>query len=135
MKFLQVIGKYVRCSGLLEAWIEGNLLVQKTAEQVMAGTSYSKEIGAHKITLQAMWRTLLPQLTRFMEDNNPDMKDMLFNMKNGPIEELISLLASEEFETVMQAFNAANANPNFMFWWGYMQMVRILLLFTRAQRD
>ena len=70
-----------------------------------------------------------------MEDKNQDMKDMLFNMKNGPTEELISLLASEEFEAVMQAFIAANTNPNFMFWWRYMQMVRILLLFTCAQRD
>ena len=135
MKFLQVIGKYVQSSGLLEAWVEGSLLGQKTAEQVMVGTSYIKGIRVHKITLQALWRILLPQLVSFMDDNNPDMKDMVFNMKNGPTEELISLLASKEFESVMQAFITANTNPNFMFWWGYMQMVRILLLFTRAQRD
>ena len=26
-------------------------------------------------------------------------------------------------------------NVNFKFWWGYIQMVQILLLFTRAHRD
>ena len=35
----------------------------------------------------------------------------------------------------MEAYLATNDNPNFRFWWGYMQMVHILLLFSRAQRD
>lgn len=67
LKFMEVIGKHVQSSGLLEAWVEGNLLGPKTAEQVMAGKSYNKGIRAHKITLQAMWRILLPQLLRRQE--------------------------------------------------------------------
>lgn len=35
----------------------------------------------------------------------------------------------------MAAFVESRKNPNFKFWWSYIQMVQILLLFTRAQRD
>lgn len=44
MKFLEVIGKHVQSSGLLEAWVEGGILGPKTAEQVMAGKSYARGI-------------------------------------------------------------------------------------------
>jgi len=47
-------------------WVEGNLLGPKTAEKVMAGKSHDKGMRAHKITVQAMWRILLPQLLNFM---------------------------------------------------------------------
>jgi len=66
LKFMEVIGKHVQSSGLqLEAWVEGNLLGPKTAEKVMAEKSHYKGMRAHKITVQAMWRILLPQLLYF----------------------------------------------------------------------
>ena len=37
MKFMAVIGKHIQSSGLLEAWVESNLLGPNTAEQVMTG--------------------------------------------------------------------------------------------------
>lgn len=135
LKFMEVIVKHVQSSGLLEAWVEGNLLGPKTAEQTMAGKSYNKGIRAHKITLQAMWRILLPQLLSFLEDRNRDLNDLLDKTKNSPVEDLVTLLASEEFQAVTEAYIKANNNPNFMFWWGYMKMVHILLFFIRAQRD
>lgn len=82
-----------------------------------------------------MWRMLITQLLSFLEDRNPDLKELLDKTKNGPVEDLVTLLASKEFEAITEAYVAANDNPNFRFWWGYMQMVYILLLFTRAQRD
>jgi len=57
---MEVIGKHVQSSGLQEAWVEGNLLGPTTAEKVMAGKSHDKGMRAHKITVQAMWRILLP---------------------------------------------------------------------------
>jgi len=66
LTFMEVIGKHVQSSGLqLEAWVEGNLLGPKTAEKVMAEKSHDKGMRAHKITVQAMWRILLPQLLYF----------------------------------------------------------------------
>ncbi|KAL8561352.1 hypothetical protein ACOMHN_040430 [Nucella lapillus] len=54
---------------------------------------------------------------------------------NSTTEDLMSLLAEKDFRDAMEAFLATKENPNFKFWWSYMQMVQILLLFTRAQRD
>jgi len=66
LKFMEVIGKHVQSSGLQEAWVEGNLLGPTTAEKAIAGKSHDKGMRAHKITDQAMWRILLPQLPNFM---------------------------------------------------------------------
>ncbi|KAL8600360.1 hypothetical protein ACOMHN_013575 [Nucella lapillus] len=54
---------------------------------------------------------------------------------NSTTEDLISLLAEKDFRDAMEAFLETKENPNFKLWWSYMQMVQILLLFTRAQRD
>lgn len=51
------------------------------------------------------------------------------------MDDLITLLSTTEFREAMAAFVESRKNPNFKFWWSYMQMVEILLLFTRAQRD
>ena len=40
-----------------------------------------------------------------------------------------------DFRDAMETFLTAKDDPNFKFWWSYMQMMQILLLFTRAQRD
>ena len=121
---------------LLETWVESTILGPKSAEQVLAGKSYSRGMRAHKMTLQAMWRILLPQLLLFIEDKNPDLKSKMDEKEgNSTTEDLISLLAEKDFRDAMEAFLATKENPNFKFWWSYMQMVQILLLFTRAQRD
>ena len=85
-----------------------------------------------------MWKILLPQLLSFIEEKNPDLKRKMNEKSgNGTTEDLIviELLADKELRDAMETFLAANENPNFKFWWSYMQMVQILLLFTRAQRD
>ena len=135
MNFMKVLGKHVQSSGLLEAWIDGNLIGSKTAVQIMDGKSYAKGMRLHKITLQAMWRLLLPQLLTFMKDTNPDLKKEICETKNNATEKLEVLLASEEFGAVVESFVTASTNPNFRYWWGYMKMVHVLLMFTRAQRD
>ena len=83
-----------------------------------------------------MWRILLPQLMDFMTDRNPELKkNLLKETHNSPTEDLISTLRSGEFESVIEDHIATCNNPNVTFWWSYMQMVHILLLYTRAQRD
>ncbi|KAL8567664.1 hypothetical protein ACOMHN_054475 [Nucella lapillus] len=66
MNFMKVIGKHIQSSGLLESWVESTILGPKSAEHVLAGKSYSRGMRAHKMTLQAMWRILLPQLLLFI---------------------------------------------------------------------
>ena len=52
------------------------------------------------------------------------------------IPELITSLKEVRFHKVLKDYVESKSNDvNFVFWWCYMDMVSILLQFTRAQRD
>ena len=50
---------------------------------------------------------------------------------------LLDLVSSDKFRTALHSFIAfkKEKNPNLEYWWQYMEMVSILLLFVRAQRE
>lgn len=54
LAFLKAIGKHINSLGILEAWVESNILGPKATEKVLAGKSYAWGIRAHKLTLQAI---------------------------------------------------------------------------------
>ena len=60
-------------SGILEAWVDTNVLGPKAAEKVLTGKSCACGIRAHKLTLQAMWRILMPQLLDFIGETNDSL--------------------------------------------------------------
>lgn len=137
LTFLKVIGKHMQSSGLMQAWIESGLFGPDTAEQVILGKgkSYSKAMRTHKITIQAMWRILMPKLMNFIQNENQALKQTLDEKSSSKdIEDLLTFLATKEFLNIL-SFEKSNMNPNFKFWWSYMEMVEILLMFTRAQRE
>ena len=52
------------------------------------------------------------------------------------IPELITSLKEKRFHKLLKDFVESESNDvNFVFWWCYMDMISILLQFTRAQRD
>lgn len=61
----------------MKAWIESGLCGPGTAEQVILSKSYSKAMRAHKITIQAMWRILMPKIMNFIQNENPPLKQTL----------------------------------------------------------
>ena len=78
----------------------------------------------------------MPQLLHNMDNENPYLRKEVEDANDGgDLEKLLSLLNSNHFRNVMQTFVNSKDNVNFKFWWSYMQMVHILLMFTRAQRD
>lgn len=116
MKFLEVIGKHVQSSGLLEAWIEGSLLGPNTAQQAMSGKSYAKGMRAHKVTVQALWRILLPKLLKFIRERDHDCAQQIEDKTSkGDSPGLISLFADEDVSERVGALIACN--PNWKFWW------------------
>ena len=136
MNFLKAIGKHIQSSGLPDAWIESKLLGPKTAEQVLAGKSYARGIRTHKLTLQAMWRILIPRLLLHINESNPELSRQIRLLNTDQdVTALITTLDSQEFRDTMDLFVASDTNVNFKYWWSYMQMVTVLLLFNRAQRD
>ena len=141
MIFLKVLGQYIQDSGLPTISIESGILSPRTLERVLAGKDYNKSLRVHKVTLQAMWQLLLPQLLVYVEGKDNELKQGLERCVRSNTDdnflELLDLLSSPRYRELMSSFTAVKKerNPNFEYWWQYMDMVRILLLFIRAQRE
>lgn len=139
MNFLKVLGQHMEDTGLFEVFTESGILGPNTTEHAMSGKDYSKGVRAHKLCFQALWRVLLPKLNAYLELHDNDLKKYLLEISQSPdkdeMDELVSILCSTRFQSLMTAFVDSNDDPNFQFWWQYMEMVGILLLFVRAQRD
>lgn len=136
LKFLQVIGKLMQSSGLEDVWTESNCLGPKTAEHVLSGSSYAKGMRIHKLTVQAMYRVLVPKLQDFLNKRDQDLANRLLALlSSSGTDDLVTLLCTAEFREAVDAFVESTSSSNFKFWWSYIQMVELLLLFTSAQRD
>ena len=134
MNFLKILGQHMQSTGLLEVWTESNLMGQETAENEMAGKDFSKVLRAHKITSQALWQIILPQLLNFIQNEEIDMKNSLKNAED--YDDLIKVLSEYKFCNILSHFvNSHHSDPKFIFWWNYFQMVKVLLMFVRSQRD
>jgi hypothetical protein len=77
-----------------------------------------------------------------MEEHDKDLQEQIKQYCNietarHDIEELISVLKMDRFKKIIKKFvtEKEEQNINFCFWWKYMEMVTILLMFTRAQRQ
>lgn len=112
LAFLNVIGKHINCSGLLQAWLESNVLGPRAAENIVNGKSYARGIGAHKLILQTMWHILMPQLLDFIGDKNGALKERIIekSMQDHDLVGLISILESEEFTSVLNGFVVSKGN-------------------------
>ena len=139
MCFLKTIGDHMKGSGLVDSWIESGLLGPNAAETVMNGKAYKRAMRAHKITLQALWRLLVPLLLKFCKTINVDLALQISRLLSSEqnVNDLITCLKSPQFQTVYDEFltQTCQENVNFQFWWNYMEMIFILLDFTCAQRE
>ena len=92
-----------------------------------------------QICLQAFWQILVPSLLAFCKEHDRKYHDdiaLLIYDKSDIVVKLLSLLAEERFQSVLSSFiDMRSKDVNFDFWCKYMQMVEILQLFIRAQRD
>ena len=73
MCFLKTTGNHIKGSGLVEAWVESGLLGQNATEHVMNGKAYKRAIRAHKITVQSLWKLVMPLLLEFCQKSYPDL--------------------------------------------------------------
>ena len=134
MNFMKVIGQHFQGSGLLELWTESDLLGSRTAERVLLGKDYEKAMRAHKLTCQAMWELLAPHLIKDLDSRDKDLGQQI--SKSITDKDYDQLFITQHFrETIISFVDSKSENPNFALWWGYLEMVSTLLMFTRAQRD
>ena len=57
-------------SGLSEVGIESGLFGRSAVELALAGKDYSKAMRAHKLTIQALWRMMIPHFLRFIAESD-----------------------------------------------------------------
>ncbi|KAG1677175.1 putative protein in type-1 retrotransposable element R1DM [Nymphon striatum] len=136
MNFLKVLGQHTADSGLDDVWKESGLLGPISTEKIMMGKSYAKGVRAHKLTWQALWQLLLPQFISFLEENNLELQKRILDMiqeanlkEDQKFDTLVSTLSSPEFTDLAAFVKGKEEDPNFMYWWCYMEMVSILMRF------
>ena len=62
MNFLKAIEEHMSGSGLKDIWVESNVLAEGSTEFDLSGKAYNKGMRIHKLSSQALWRILIPQL-------------------------------------------------------------------------
>ena len=137
LNYMKAIGQHFQSSGLLELWTDSSLLGAKTAERVLSCKEYEKGMRAHKITYQALWEILLPQLLEYLSETNAYLKQRIEQVDSEDDDtKLQEVLVTEDFQGATRRFvQERDGNPNFILWFTYLEMVSILLMFTRAHRD
>ena len=133
MNFMKVIGQHMESSGLKGVWVESGVLAEGAAEKVMAGKDYNKAMRLHKMTWQALWREFLPLIERHLEESDPEFAEFLRGTDN--YDQLSELFTERRFTNALSSYEENEKNLNIKFWFGYVEMVAILLRHTRAQRE
>ena len=108
MNFLKVIGDHMAGSGIAELWLESGLLGEGAIQLVLSGKAYNKGMRAHKLTVQALWRILMPTFLSFAAESDVECHDEVSAMvkTDSPeqIAELIALLKQDRFHMLLQEF-------------------------------
>jgi len=99
MNFLKVLGQHIQDFGLPNICIESGILGPRTVERAHAGKDYNKGTRVHKITLQAMWQLLLPQLLIYFEEKDNELKQSL--------EKSVQLDKEEDFLKLLDLVSSA----------------------------
>ena len=127
--FLGVIGSHINESGLTKAWTESKMLGPLKAEKALA-------MMGREYNYQALWRLLYPQFLQFLESHNPTLRENLYSVQLKQFDEIMVTVSSDDFQSSFDEFfsHRIRGNVNYEYWWGYMEMVSILLQFIRSQR-
>jgi hypothetical protein len=136
-------------SGLTDIWIEAGVYSECVAQKIMQGKSWNRAVRAHKLTMEAMWRTLFRTFKVWhdkhnkhtIEDVNHSITSISthFEAKNyentsGAVEDFVDHV--DGLVDDMDKFFEENAcNSTLMFWKQYIELVETLLLFIRADRE
>ena len=135
--YMSCIGDHINGSQLSDLWIEAKIATSGEVDKILGGRDYKAGLRLHKITWQAAWRIILPMFFTYLEESDPDMfadiKAACDTQNSYPL--LLTRLNTPEFFQSLDAFlSAKKKDKNFAFILTYLDMVQILIAFTRAQR-
>ena len=59
--FMATIGDHIAGSELPEMWVQSGINTEVSADKILHGKDFKSGMRLHKITVQAVWRILLPE--------------------------------------------------------------------------
>ena len=105
--FLGVIGKHMENSGLLDAWVESDVFNECSANKILTGKSWNRDVRAHKLTMEALGRILLMSFKHWQERNGKDSYERLtslaadiFEAENDTVQPRITGKVPQQYRTV-----------------------------------
>lgn len=141
LNYQKAIGQHMADSGLMEIWVESGIVAPGSADKALLGKAYNKAMRLHKLSYQALWRILMPLLLLYIEQHDESLSLTLKNITVNAVSDALSLLldSADNFGKLSTLINdfvseCSVNNPNFAFWWEYLEIVSNLLIFTRSLR-
>ena len=72
----------------------------------------------------------------FLHNVDVTLHDAIVSATNGEdLQELINSLSDDRLRNVFDEFTKSKTSLNYKFWWQYLELVSIMLLFTRSLRQ
>jgi len=147
MNFLKAIGQHMADCGLSDMWVESGLMAIGSVTKALEGKAYGKAMRAHKLTFQALRRIFMPLLMEHVSENEGRSAEVLKGLQDKDPSSVLEVIRnacdesdigeSKNLQQHLKDFIKARSemSDNFSFWWSYVEMVQILLNFTRSMRD
>ena len=136
--YMAAIGDHITDSELPQIWVEAGIITEGQVDKILKGKDYKAGIRLHRITWQAVWQVIMPQFMEHVKATNGDLHTDLCTLSHDA-DSILPLFtrvnSSEVLDALDEFLNIKRQDKNIAFLWTYMDMVQVLLTFTRAQRD
>jgi hypothetical protein len=98
MCFQGRISDHVEENGMKDIWVKAGVTGPLKAEEILCRMSYKAAMRLHKLTWQALWRILIPQILEFCKQFGRNLYDELTALSNG--ENLLPLITHCKLEDI-----------------------------------
>ncbi|WAR24223.1 P52K-like protein [Mya arenaria] len=156
--FLKAIGQHMESAGLDDVWVDAGVYPPNVTSNMMEGKAYYRAVRAHILTYEALWRLRWTMFRSWlhqkaggtstdvgeMEASSTDLVNIFKTSKITGYDQNVMDQAAKLHEVIldvkligqMQEFDSLFfGNKQYVFWKTYMDMIEILLLFIRAERE
>ena len=126
--YMASIGDYIADSEIPQLWTEAGILTEGDVDKILHGRDYKAGLRTHKLTWQAAWRILMPQLMEFIKEFHRDIYDDInaTSQADDPVPLLLTRVSSSEFNHVLTEFLAMKKqDKKFEYFWTYMDILTL----------
>ena len=141
MSFLAIIGKRFGDAGLKDVLIDSGVIAEGSLAQIFQGKQYNRGIRVFKLVRDALMRLQIEQFLESLEDSEREqyiltMKSLKESFPDG----FQDVAHEKDFQYLLGSFTRhtiqmCESNATYAFWSSFLEMLKILLMFTQATRE